>query len=156
MYIIVSAAHRRHCQPACILPVSKLPGTWREKLRAITEPPLRGVSAPKAAAAFGLHGDPSLTSRMWLTPLNVRFQRLKKSLFLLEILNNTGKLKPLSHLTLRRAVTTESLRRVRKLHDRCEEWLQMIVPNLLIFSTSSYAIVSSIKTGTCCVRAQRP
>lgn len=48
MYIIVSAAHPRHCQPACILPVSKLPGTWREKLRAITEPPLRGVSSLRA------------------------------------------------------------------------------------------------------------
>lgn len=48
MYIIVSATHPRHCQRACILPVSKLPGTWREKLRAITEPPLRGVSSLQA------------------------------------------------------------------------------------------------------------
>lgn len=71
------------------------------------------------------------------------FRDKKKSLFLLEILNNTGKLKPLSRLTLRHAVTTESLRRVRKLRDRCEEWLKMIVPNLLIFPTSSYAIVKN-------------
>lgn len=75
MYIIVSAAHPRHCQPACILPVSKLPGTWREKLRAITEPPLRGgVWSLSAAARFSLHGDSALTSGMLLTPFNVHFQ----------------------------------------------------------------------------------
>lgn len=75
MYIIVSAAHPRHCQPACILPVSKLPGTWREKLRAITEPPLRGgVWSPSTAVRFSLHGDSALTSGMLLTPFNVHFQ----------------------------------------------------------------------------------
>lgn len=75
MYIIVSAAHPRHCQPACILPVSKLPGTWREKLRAITEPPLRGgVWSPNTAVRFSLHGDSALTSGMLLTPFNVHFQ----------------------------------------------------------------------------------
>lgn len=76
MYIIVSAAHPRHCQPACILPVSKLPGTWWEKLRAITEPPLRGVSSLRAQQpGFSLHGDSTLTSGMLLTPFNVHFQR---------------------------------------------------------------------------------
>lgn len=78
MYIIVSAARPGHCQPACILPVSKLPGTWREKLRAITEPPLRGgcgvFPSSHTAARFSLHGDSPLTSGMLLTPFNVHFQ----------------------------------------------------------------------------------
>lgn len=60
------------CQPACILPVSKLPGTWRGKLRAITEPPLRvggggagergqGVESATAATRSSLGGDSGLT-----------------------------------------------------------------------------------------------
>lgn len=53
MYIIVSAAHPRLCQLTCILPVSKLPGTLRGKVRAITEPPLRGGGESPGAAAAG-------------------------------------------------------------------------------------------------------
>lgn len=80
MYIIVPAAHPRHCQSACILPVSKLPGTWREILRAITLPPLRGVSSlasSSAADSVCLHGDSMLTSGILLTPFNVHFLRQK-------------------------------------------------------------------------------
>lgn len=94
MYIIVSAAHPRHCQPACILPVSKLPGTWREKLRAITEPPLRGVSSLRARRPDSV----SMGTLLW--PPGCCWHHLmyifryKTSPFISEIvfngLNNTG------------------------------------------------------------------
>lgn len=163
MYIIVSTAHPRHCQPACILPVSKLPGTWREKLRAITEPPLRGVSSLWAQQPDSV----SMGTILW--PPGCCWHHLmyifryKTSPFISEIvsngLNNTEgqllspkentehphlwffpldsrlrKLKLLSHLTLRCTIKTKSYFVQReKLDDCCEEWLKIIPPNLLIY-----------------------
>lgn len=159
MYIIVSAAHPRHCQPACILPVSKLPGTWREKLRAITEPPLRGVSSLRARQQDSV----SMGTPVW--PPGCCWHHLMyifryktfpfKSEMVFNGLSNTGgqllspkenivwtlsfspdlsprKLELLSRLTLRCTGKTKSYFVQWENYACYEEWLYMMHPNLLI------------------------
>lgn len=151
MYIIVSATHPRHCQPACILPVSKLPGTWREKLRAITEPPLRGVSSlwaqqPDSVSMGTLRWPPGCRWHHLMYIFRYQMSPFSSEIVFSNGLNNTGgqrlsptdniehthavffffppamgKLKPMSDLTLRCTIKTELLCTVRKLQDCCEK-----------------------------------